>query len=90
MADKIESIETNSQYVRVSETHPLELYIGKNEKGYPTLRFNGIFQPVKVVGTAILEIKQVKTSSFYSLMFSFAAKENSSLFYNFCDYHIFK
>ena len=83
--NKIGSIETNSQYVRVSETHPLELYIGKNEKGYPTLRFNGIFQPVKVVGNAILEIKQVKTSSFYSLMFSFAAKENSSLFYNFCE-----
>lgn len=82
---KIESIQANSQYVRVSDNHPLELYIGKNDKGFPTLRFNGIFQPVKVIGNAILEIKQVKTLTYYSLMFSFTAEENCSLFYNFCE-----
>ena len=52
--EKIESIHTNSQYVRVNEEHPLELYLGKNDKGYPTLRFNGNFQPVKVLGNSIL------------------------------------
>lgn len=83
--DKIESIKTNSEYIRVSDNHPLELYVGKNEKGNPTLRFNGEFQPVKVIGNSILEIKQVKTSSYYSLMFSFTSKENCSLFYNFCE-----
>lgn len=82
---KIEAINNNSQYVRVSETHPLELYIGKNEKGFPTLRYNGTFQPVKVIGNALLEIKQVKTSTYNSLVFSFASNENSSLFYNFCE-----
>lgn len=82
---KIESIQANSQYVRVSDNHPLELYIGKNDKGFPTLRFNGIFQPINVIGNAILEIKQVKTSTYYSLMFSFTAEENYSLFYNFCE-----
>lgn len=82
---KIESIIYNSQYIRVSDEHPLELYIGKNDKGYPTLRFNGIFQPVKVMGNSLLEIKQVKTSTYYSLMFSYISKDNCSLFYNFCE-----
>ena len=36
--EKLESVESCSQYVRVSSTHPLELYLGKNEKGYMTLR----------------------------------------------------
>ena len=83
--EKIESIHTNSQYVRVNWEHPLELYLGKNDKGYPTLRFNGNFQPVKVLGNSILEIKQVKTSTYYSLLFSFTSEDNQSLFYNFCE-----
>ena len=82
---KFESVRNVSEYVRVSETHPLELYIGKNEKGNPTLRFNGKFQPIKVVGNALLEIKQVKTKNYNSLLFCFNSQDNSSLFYNFCE-----
>lgn len=82
---KIESIEQYSQYLRVSVGHPLELYLGKNENGNPTLRFNGEFHPVKIVGNSILEIKQVKTANYMSILFSYTAKENLSLFYNFCE-----
>lgn len=82
---KIESIEQYSQYLRVSAGHPLELYLGKNENGNPTLRFNGEFHPVKIVGNSILEIKQVKTANYMSILFSYTAKENLSLFYNFCE-----
>lgn len=83
--NKINLITQYSQYIRVSDSHPLELYIGKNEKGYPTLRYNGDFQPVKIVGNSILEIKQVKTANYISILFSYTAKENFSLFYNFCE-----
>ncbi len=83
--NKINLITQNSQYIRVSDSHPLELYIGKNEKGYPTLRYNGDFQPVKIVGNSILEIKQVKTANYISILFSYTSKENFSLFYNFCE-----
>lgn len=82
---KIESIEQYSQYLRVSAGHPLELYLGKNENGNPTLRFNGEFHPAKIVGNSILEIKQVKTANYMSILFSYTAKENLSLFYNFCE-----
>lgn len=83
--EKIRLISQNSQYVRVSDSHPLELYIGKNDKGFPTLRYNGNFLPVKIVGNSVLEIKQVKTTNYYSILFSYTAKDNFSLFYNFCE-----
>lgn len=82
---KIESILNNSQYVRVNDEHPLELYLGKNEKGYPTLRFNGDFNPIKIVGSGMLEIKQVKTTNYNSLLFCYISQENISLFFNFCE-----
>lgn len=83
--EKLDSVHNNSQYIRVNEDHPLELYLGKNEKGYPTLRYNGNFSPVKVIGTNLIEIKQVKTSTYNSILFSFCAEDNYSLFYHFCE-----
>ena len=81
---KINSVINPSQYVRVSSDHKLELYLGKNEKGYPTLRYNGDFKPVKIIGNSLLEIKQVKTTQYNSLLFCFTSPNNISLFYNFC------
>lgn len=81
---KLSLIMNNSEYVRVSEKHPLELYLGKSEKGNPTLRYNGSFQPVKVIGNSLLEIKQVRTPDYNSLLFCFNSNDNLSLFYNFC------
>lgn len=83
--NKLSLVMNNSEYVRVSDSHPLELYLGKNEKGYPTLRYNGAFQPVKVIGNSLLEIKQVRTCEYNSLLFSFNSLDNLSLFYNFCE-----
>lgn len=83
--NKLSLITNNSEYVRVSDSHPLELYLGKNEKGNPTLRYNGTFQPVKVVGNSMLEIKQVRTTEYNSLLFCFNSQDNLSLFYNFCE-----
>ena len=60
--EKFSIIQENSTYLRVSETHPLELYLGLNELGQKTLRFNGNFVPVKIVGNSVLVIKQLKTS----------------------------
>lgn len=82
---KLSSVENNSQYIRINETHPLELYLGKSENGYLTLRFNGNFQPIKLLGNSLLVVKQVKTSSYNSLLFCYSSNENLSLFYNFCE-----
>jgi len=82
---KLQSITSFSQYLRVSASHPLELYIGRNEKGFLTLRYNGSFTPMKVLGTNSIEIKQVRTKTGCSIMFSFDPEGDVSLFYHFCE-----
>lgn len=84
--NKFRSISNNSEYIRVSDDHPLELYIGLNDRGMKTLRFNGKFSAVKIVGNNILEIKQVKTSQYNSLLFSFNGNDDgAAIFYRFCE-----
>ena len=83
--EKFAAIQGNSTYLRVSEEHPLELYLGLNDQGQKTLRFNGVFTPVKIVGNALLIIKQVRTASGHSILFSFNSKENFTLFYKLCE-----
>ncbi len=46
--DKFDEIKINSTYRRVSDSHPLELYLGLDERGFKTLRFNGNFDPVNL------------------------------------------
>ena len=81
----LKSITQNSQYIRAGEKHPLELYLGLNERGNYTLRFNGPFSPVKILGNDLLEIKQIKTANYNSILFSFNSTENEALFFNFCE-----
>ncbi len=81
----LNSISRNSEYRRVSETHPLELYLGLNEAGNFTLRFNGPFSPIKIIGNDLLEIKQVKLNDYNSILFSFNSIDNVALFYHFCE-----
>lgn len=83
--EKFAAIQGNSTYLRVSEDHPLELYLGLNDQGQKTLRFNGVFAPVKIVGNALLIIKQVRTSLGHSILFSFNSHENFTLFYKLCE-----
>lgn len=83
--NKLDSVEKNSQYLRVSSEHPLEMYLGKNEDGYLTLRYNGEFVAKKIVGNNLLEIKQVKNEHNNSLLFCYKSTENLSLFYSFCE-----
>ena len=81
----IDSVSKNSTYKRVSSSHPLELYLGLNEKGDPTLRFNGQFVPIKILGSNSIEIKQVKTSTSCSILFSFKGNNDKSIFYSLCE-----
>ena len=66
-------------------TGKIKLYLGLNDQGQKTLRFNGVFAPVKIVGNALLIIKQVRTSLGHSILFSFNSQENFTLFYKLCE-----
>lgn len=73
-----------SKYFLAVDNHPLGLLIGKNEDGYPTLRFNGSFLRKEIIGTEIMEIKQLQFNELNSLLFIYKDLENISLFVSFC------
>ena len=83
--DKFDEIKINSTYRRVSDSHPLELYLGLDERGFKTLRFNGNFDPVNLHGNDLLEVKQIKNKDNNSILFIFNSFENYSVFYRFCE-----
>ena len=83
--NQFNKVTNNSEYVRVSADHPLEIYVGLNENGHKTLRFNGHFTPIKVFSTKNLDVKQYKNDSCNSILFSYISPINDSLFYKFCD-----
>lgn len=83
--DKFDEIKINSTYRRVSDSHPLELYLGLDERGFKTLRFNGNFDPVNLHGNDLLEVKQIKNKDNNSILFIFNSFENYSVLYRFCE-----
>lgn len=82
---QFEKVNNNSEYVRVNAEHPLELYLGLNDSGDKTLRFNGEYTPIKIFSTKNLDVKQYKSNGINSLMFSYTSPVNDSLFYKFCE-----
>ncbi len=82
---QFEKVHKNSEYVRISAEHPLELYVGLNDNGAKTLRFNGDFTATKVYSTKNLEVKQYRNGNVTSILFSYVSPINDSLFYKFCE-----
>lgn len=83
--EKFEKIHTPSTYLRVSDNHPLDLYIGLDETNNKTLRFNGQYIAQRVIGNNILQIRQVKTGKGNSILFSYSQPSSDSIFLNFCE-----
>lgn len=82
---QFQKVNNNSEYVRISAEHPLELYVGLNENGLKTLRYNGKFTPIKVYSTKNLDVKQYKNNNISSILFTYISPINDSLFFKFCE-----
>lgn len=83
--EKFDKLKNHSEYVRVSETHPLELYFGLNDQGSKVLRFNGNFTHTRVNGNSLLTIQQRRNANgTLSISFCYDSIDNVSLFYQFC------
>ena len=85
LIEKFNQVKENSYYIAVYKDHPLDLYFGKNEKGYLTLRFNGDFIPIKIKSNELLAVKQIKLKNHNSILFSYDPDEDPSIFYSFCE-----
>lgn len=76
----------NGKYVRVSSNHPIELYVGFNNDGLRTLRFNGAFIPVKSIkSTDYIKVTQFSYNKQFSILFSCIQTQDYSLLNNFCE-----
>lgn len=83
--EKFALITNESHFIRVDESHPLNLWIGINKDGRKSLRFIGEFSPATITGTGIIEVKQFELDATKCLQFSLIDQESSELFYKFCD-----
>ena len=82
--DVFESLKENSKYVRVDESHPLELYLGLDSHGNKTIRLNESFVPKNgIKSSAQITIQQVKFPTHNSILFSNTGEDD--IFYQFCN-----
>lgn len=83
--EKFEVINENSHYLRVDDSHPLDILIGVNDNGYKTMRYVGLFSKVKIRGTKSIEINHFSYKEKFILSFSLIDNEYEDLFYLFCN-----
>ena len=72
-------------FSRVISTHPLELYVGLDNKGRKAIELHAQFTPRKITGTTAIEVNQYHRDDYNTLRFSLRDEGISGLFYKFCD-----
>jgi hypothetical protein len=82
---KFDIITQNSHFLRVDETHPLELLVGLNDFQQKNLRFIGTFEKAKIKSTRIIEVTHTISNKKLMLNFTLIDNDFSDLFYLFCN-----
>ena len=72
-------------FSRVDNQHPLELYIGLDEKGRKAIELRARFTARKVTGTSAIDVNQYKNEKYNTIRFSLCDEEIKGLFFKFCD-----
>ena len=76
---------TPEYFSRIDNEHPLDLFIGLDQKGRKAIKFRAKFEPRKIKGSIAIEISQYTNIDFNTLQFSLVNDEISGLFYYFCE-----
>lgn len=74
-----------SYFIRVDSDHPLELMLGLNQDGEKSIRYIGMFEPTKVKGTSLIDVKQFMLGEKKCIQFSLKSLSSSDLFYKLCN-----
>ena len=73
-------------FSRVDNQHPLELYIGLDEKGRKAIELRARFTARKVTGTSAIDVNQYKNEKYSTIRFSLCDEEIKGIvLQNFCD-----
>lgn len=82
MFDKFSSA---NYFSRIDNNHPLELFVGLDEKRRKAIELRSPFVPRKITGTVAIEINQYKKPEYNTIRFSLVEEDISGLFFMFCD-----
>lgn len=83
--DKFKDITLNSHFLRVDETHPLDLFVGLNDEGQKTIRLRGDYEKANVKSSKIIKVTHFLSGGKLLLSFSLTDHGYEDLFYIFCN-----
>lgn len=71
---------------RVSNFHPLDLYIGRDISSRPTLLLISDVEPLHIFSSKLIEVQEgIRTDNRWALSFSLNDPTFEDMFYHFCD-----
>lgn len=79
--EKFMNFSKDSHYLRVDAEHPLELLIGKNDKGQKTIRFIGDFKRKVIKNTKSISVSHYLFENFFAVNISLTDDDYLDLFY---------
>lgn len=85
MEERFAVFQRPGYFSRVDNHHPLELYIGLDEKGRKAIELRAKFTARKVTGTSAIEVNQYRNDQYNTIRFSLCDEEIKGLFFKFCD-----
>lgn len=83
--EKFKEITLNSHFLRVNETHPLDLFVGLNDEGQKTIRLRGHYEKANVKSSKIIKVTHFLSDGKLLLSFSLTDHSYEDLFYVFCN-----
>ncbi len=85
--DRFEECKSKKSFIRINASHPIDIYVGYNEKGYKTLAIISSGKIENIESTKLIEVNILKRTidDRLSLSFSLLDDAMSDMFYRFCD-----
>lgn len=76
---------TPGYFVRIGENRDVNIYIGRDEQANYAIDFRGIYKPVKIVGSNVIEVSQFMIDETQFLRFSLLNSDLLECFSVFCE-----
>lgn len=85
--EKFEECKETKSFIRINAEHPIDTYVGYNERGYKTLAIVAYGEIEEIESTKLIEAKILKRTADDRLSLSFSLLDDmmSDIFYQFCD-----
>lgn len=71
-------------YLRAFENYPLDLYVGFDSNNHKSLKYRGVFAPLKIQNTTQIDVQQFVGKEFNTVVFSLLDDSADSLFVQLC------